>query len=257
VNWLENNPLGLALASACAVLVLISAALLYAWSRPAPTHVVEPGDASVGTTQIAELTDDLGPLSEYRVVTDRPVFEENRRPVVVTGDEELAAEEETDQVGEAPEVRLTGVVITPELKMVTLKPLNAGETMIAIEGRPLEGENAGWTVQEINPRQIVLAADDGRSLALDLEVNTRKIAEPPKPAPPPPETTQQSPEGDEDEPLSRAEEIRQRIAERREELRREQEANEQANPANQRSAYQEAIQQMMRRNSSKDEDEDP
>ena len=63
-----------------------------------------------------------------------------------------------------------------------------------------------------------------KNLELDLQVHDVAIKEPPKPVA---QRSNQSrkgrQQGDDAEPLSRAEQIRQRIAERREELRREQE----------------------------------
>jgi hypothetical protein len=86
------------------------------------------------------------------------------------------------------------------------------------------------------------------------------MAEPPKPEPPKAEKKpgKDSPARQgEDQPLSRAEEIRQRIAERREELRRAAEENEQGEQDEQMS-YQQAIQAMMgnkRREKAKNESE--
>jgi hypothetical protein len=125
----------------------------------------------------------------------------------------------------------------------------------------LTGEFTGWQVSEVKPRREVLKSNDGQSLALKLQVHDVAIKQPPKP---PPAKTAQAEVGkkaDEDrEPLSRAEQIRQRIAERREELRLEQEAqqaqsNEQSEGGNRRaapSAYQNAIRNMMN-NKSKDQ----
>jgi hypothetical protein len=86
------------------------------------------------------------------------------------------------------------------------------------------------------------------------------MAEPPKPKPPKAgnKSGKDSPaQQGEDQPLSRAEEIRQRIAERREELRRAAEENEQGEQDEQMS-YQQAIQAMMgnkRREKSNNESE--
>ena len=80
-----------------------------------------------------------------------------------------------------------------------------------------------------------------------FEVHGVAIAEPPKPEPSKAEKKpgKDSPaqQGD-DQPLSRAEEIRQRIAERREELRRAAEEDEQGDQA-EAVSYQQAIQAMM------------
>ena len=253
MSWLEKNPLGAVLASACGVLLLISAVLAFIWGRPVSSGS-DPADAPAPDTgPAAGVVSDLGPVSDYRIVTDRPVFDESRRPSVSVDGDELDMEEVESAVAGAPEVVLTGVVITPSVRMATLKPLSQGESVIAREGEPLEGEYVGWVVSDIEPRRIVLASLDGESMELDLLVNTRRIEEPPEQ-----ESANQEQQAaadraaaavdDGDEPLSRAEEIRRRIAERREELRREQETatQDESTEQNKRSQYQSAIRDMIR-----------
>lgn len=101
---------------------------------------------------------------------------------------------------------------------------------MAHEGESLTGEFVGWQIGTVNPRTVVLESRDGQKLELELQVHDVKIKEPPRPAP---AKTAQAESGqaeqmvdEEGEPLSRAEQIRQRIAERREELRLEQEAQQ-------------------------------
>lgn len=263
MKWLENNPLGLALAATCGVLLMASATLAYIWSLP-PTSGAETGPGQDELTDnAARLVSDMGALADYREVTERPVFDESRRPTVPVDGADLEDGSDTSvAIAGSPEVRLTAVVITPDSRMAVLKPISNGESVIAHEGVPLEGEYSGWIVSDIKPRHIVLASLRGESMELDLQVNTRKIAEPPKPAPQTVEAAEQVAEADEDAgtaPLSRAEEIRQRIAERREELRRQ--AEEQGgmdrgdgNRADERkSEYQNAIRNMIGRKPSADE----
>jgi hypothetical protein len=117
----------------------------------------------------------------------------------------------------------------------------------------------------VNPRTVVLESRDGQSLELELQVHDVKIQEPPPVVAPAAITQALSGQGadtaeEDDEPLSRAEQIRQRIAERREELRLEQEAQqsqnetqgETANQPTKPSDYQSAIRAMMK-NKSKDQ----
>jgi len=113
------------------------------------------------------------------------------------------------------------------------------------------------------PRTVVLESRDGRSLEIDLQIHDTIIEEPPTPVSPAPTaqalTGQVTEEDDPDaEPLSRAEQIRQRIAERREELRLEQEEQQSQGGAPTRAAgaakpseYQSAIRELMK-NKSKD-----
>lgn len=266
MTWLENNPLGLALAAACGILLLLSSVLIFTWSRPASSGAeLTPADAESQALEQRPQTE-LEPIAAYREFTERPVFDESRRPVVSIDGESLEiVEADTTEVGDQPQVKPTGIVITPEASMVTLRPLSGGKTIIAHEGRPLEGEYVGWIVSDIKPRTITLASLAGDVLQLDLEVNTREIAEPPRLTPMPDPETVVADEGaagaagaeGEGQPLSRAEEIRQRIAERREELRRQAEENQAERPANNARAtqYNSAIRNMINRNRENEEEQ--
>ena len=130
---------------------------------------------------------------------------------------------------------------------------------MAHEGQSLTGEYVGWQVSSVNPRVVVLESRDGETLELDLQVHDAAIKAPPRPQKPnaaqdePPRQAEEILNED-GEPMSRAEQIRQRIAERREELRLEQEAQQaQKNTSapgttsqpGKQSSYQQAIRKMM------------
>ncbi|MFT5140212.1 MAG: hypothetical protein ACI9H8_001018 [Lysobacterales bacterium] len=282
MSWLENNPLGVALISFCGLTLLIAGVLVYVWSKPASSGVLAADMTTPQSGQADQMISDLGPIASYREVTERPVFDESRRP-------SLKVDVEGDGLGDlaeiagAPEVRLTGVIITPKEKLAMLRPISGGESLVAREGESLEGEFVGWEVSEIKPRSVVLESRDGDNLELDLLVNTRKIEEPLKLEPVvaannagsqgKPEqggkaqNSEAAASGDQatdSQPLSRAEEIRERIAERREQLRRQAEegdgdlgsSNRTRNSSGSgQSAYQSAIQDMINRNSQKDKED--
>jgi hypothetical protein len=197
-------------------------------------------------------------MDAYAVVTERPVFNESRQP-------ELGLDSEQDELGDleennvdAPELELAGVIITPSIRMVTLRQKEAGESLVAFEGQPLQGDYGSWHVSRIAPREITLASGDGEEMQLQLQVHDDQIAPPPKPKPEPGEAdTRQAAaaSAESDAPLSRAEEIRQRIQERREELRRA--AEEASEDGSSESAdYRTAIQSMINTTSRKGRDED-
>ena len=76
MNWLENNPVGMALASVCGVLLLVAAVLVFVWSRPAPTGADARDVEAPAFSQPADLAMDLGPISDYlpNREWDRSVF---------------------------------------------------------------------------------------------------------------------------------------------------------------------------------------
>jgi general secretion pathway protein N len=289
MNWLENNPLGVAMVSFCGLALLVSGAMIYVWSKPAtsgasPDEMIAPVQG-----QISQMSSDLGPITGYKEVTERPVFDESRRPSLSIDGEGLDMDN-MSAIDGAPEVRLTGVIITATQKLAMLRPVEGGESLVAREGESLESDYAGWSVSEIKPRSVMLESRDGDELELDLLVNTRKIEEPISLVPevaansveaqsgaggngrnasghnsPGHNNSAANGEGEnaEGQPLSRAEEIRQRIAARREELRRQAQDTRGRSTADSsddsggsnRSSYQSAIQDMVNRNARRNEEE--
>jgi hypothetical protein len=258
MKWFENNPFGVAIAAVAAVLVLIAAILGLSWSRPVDTELGAAEAPVDDAPSMASLAVKLGPEESYEVINDRPLFNESRRP-----EEPAPVEEPVEEVAEAvvsdpPDVRLTGVVITPEDRFVSLTPSGGGEPLMLRQGAALEGEYAGWNVDGIDPRGVRLKSARGQSYELELDVYDKPIKEPPKPEQPTRVAEEgEEAEGDEDR-MSRAEEIRQRIAERREQLRAEAEAEEQDQEAastNTRSAYQNAIRSMIQSSKARKEEE--
>lgn len=252
IQWLEGNPVGRALAAVAAGLVVIALVLGVIWSLP-PTGSDGGADGAdeAPRPEVPQLTESE-PIEHYAVVTERPVFNESRQPELELELADEGAGEPEEEV-DAPEVELAGVIITPSLRMVTLRQkAGAGNSLVAFEGQPLRGDYGSWHVSRIQPREITLASGDGKELQLKLEVHDAKIAPPPKPKPQPaaeqPAAQQQaaaaSGEQADGEPLSRAEEIRQRIQERREELRRAAEMQEDGG-REEAEDYRQAIQSMI------------
>lgn len=261
LHWLDDNPVGKVLVFVVGGLLLIALFLTVAWilppSTPSGGGEDEGGEFKVEVPQLPQPP----PLERYAVITERPVFNPSRQPELgaddAQDDEEDLAQEEVD----APELELSGVVITPSVRMVTLRPKGTGESLVAFEGQPLEGDYGSWHVSRIMPREITLSSGAGEELQLELQVHDKPIVEPPKPAADKKTAAAEKkarpvPEADGEEPLSRAEEIRRRIAERREELRRAAEA-EQDGQADKVPPpdYRQAIQSMINSRNNKAQDE--
>lgn len=192
------------------------------------------GDLSVAPLIVAQPDAGLEAFEEYNEIVRRPVFFSDRRlPVLQVAD----FDEEIMEVVEAPEpeevralkATVAGIIITPEMRMAMIRDQDANRTLVMREGMSLEGDQAAWRLERIEPRLVSFVSADGRSTGLELEVNTRGLARPAAQA-----RTRMS-ESDlteasaddpddsaiDDEARSRAEEIRRRVAERRAELRAE------------------------------------
>jgi len=264
IRWLEGNPVGRVLATITGVLVVVALLLGVVWSLPPSGSGGDGEDAGEALMPDVPQLPESEPIERYAVVTERPVFNESRQPELEMDLADEGGDDTPEEEVDAPDVELAGVIITPSLRMVTLRQKEAaGESLVAFEGQPLQGDYGTWHVSRIAPREITLASGAGEELQLKLEVHDAKIAPPPKPKPQPdepaaePQTADAAPGDRADaEPLSRAEEIRQRIQERREELRRAAE-EEAAGGQDQAANYRKAIQSMIsgRKDQSKNEDE--
>jgi hypothetical protein len=259
LKLLHGNALGIALSAVCGLLLLIWL-LLGIWSAmplPSGAATVAGGDADNGL-KLPALAENR-PLESYGVITQRPLFNETRQPVLDDAVDE-AATPELEASDERPEVELAGVVITPSLRMVTLKSKDGKKSLVAFEGRPVEADFGGWQVSRVQPRQATLRSPAGEELMLEMQVHDVAI-EPPAPVVKKEQAEGKSADAADaaSQPLSRADEIRQRIAERREELRREAEAEQggQDARAEEKSAqpsYQQAIRSMIGRGRQKNND---
>jgi hypothetical protein len=266
MKWLEGNPLGMALVAVSGLLVLLALLMAVVGTLPVSGEIVETETDKAAGANTTLAANEIGTLNEYLVINERPVFNESRQPVIVDDEDPMPEDDGIIEVKDAPDVRLTGIIITPNMKIASLTPADGKlESVMAHEGESLTGEFVGWQVSEVNARTVVLESSDGQSLQLDLQVHDAAIKEPPAPVAPVksaaiPTSQPGQAVAEDDEPLSRAEQIRQRIAERREELRLEQESmnanagneNARANQASKASNYQSAIRALMN-NKSKDQ----
>ena len=258
IPLLNDNPVGKALVGVCAAALVAMALLGLGWVLPPSGSDLDASAGDLSVSSDVPQLEEPGPIEQYAEIINRPVFNESRQPIIggelADGeDEELVEAEDV----EAPDVELAGVVITPDVRVATLRVKGEETSLLALEGQPLEGDFGSWRVSKVEPRSAVLESSSGDQVQLELQIHDAMMKEPPKPPPEPEAESQPASEEDvEDAPMSRAEEIRQRIAERREELRRA--AEEDKEPAAAPTPnYREAIQQMIqgRKQNQQDNDE--
>lgn len=232
----QNNLLTTILAGLIGLLALAALVLFLVLGRADLGRIAPVGDTTVARVSVAAPQTGLEPFDEYGEIVRRPVFFSDRRlPVVQVAevDEEVeAVVEEEPEEEPAPDLKaaVAGIIITPDMRMAMIRDQQANRTMLLREGMSMEGEQAAWRLDRINPRMVNFVSVDGRRAGLELEVNTRGLT---RPAPPrqarqaeaaEAEETGADPDGRpelDDDARSRAEEIRRRVAERRAELRAE------------------------------------
>lgn len=105
----------------------------------------------------------LGPASEYREIAARPLFATDRRP------KPFVLQGKADQAGSgAFDYVLTGVLITPGLKMAILQPPDGSDSLRVRLGEAPQPQ-PDWRLVTLNPRSAVFEGPDGRH-TLDLRV---------------------------------------------------------------------------------------
>lgn len=154
------------LLAACAgwALLLWLAALLGLGNTVAPTPTIAADGA---LPQAGPITPDrIGPLGQYAEAASRPVFTSDRRPraFMATGpDGDVAGVQE-----QTLDFILTGVLISPQVRLAILQPTGGGESVRVREGASPEGAS-GWRLVEVQPRRAVFQGGGGDS-TLDLRV---------------------------------------------------------------------------------------
>lgn len=155
------------LLAACAgwALLLWLAALLGLGSAVAATPSIA-ADVSLPQAQPAK-PDRIGPLAQYAEAASRPVFTSDRRPrsfVATAPDGDIA----TGGQSQSLDFILTGVLISPQVRLAILQPTGGGASVRVREGASPEGAS-GWRLVEVQPRRAVFEGSGGES-SLDLRV---------------------------------------------------------------------------------------
>lgn len=220
-RFAQSRPLTWLLAGFCGwALLLWIGALLGMGGRVAP---VEPLPASPLPQPGPATPDRIGPLIRYAEAAARPLFTQDRRPrgflaSVPEGEGEAAQSASLDFI-------LTGVLISPQVRLAIVQPTSGGEAQRVREGTSPEGAN-GWRLLEVQPRRVIFEGSSGQ---VTLDLRTFGGSAPPPaavarttadavgaPPPPPQPVADQAPQQSE---AARIETIRRRIEARRAQLR--------------------------------------
>lgn len=242
---LQRNLLTTLLAAGIGLILLGGLVMAVLMGRPDVGAIAPLGSTDPAPVEVDVPDTGLQEFETYSTILERPVFFSDRQlPVVEVADaeaeeEDMSEEEDVEDVNDLEAV-VAGIIITPEMKLAMVADEQAGKTQVMREGMSLEGEQAAWKVETIEPRQVSFVSVDGRHTQLELKVNTAGLGR--SQGSRRRETTQADDDGEEqqaepeqpseqisEEARARAEEIRRRVAERRAQLRAEAERRAQEN----------------------------
>lgn len=109
--------------------------------------------------------DRIGPLAQYAEAAARPLFTQDRRP------RSFVASNPDGEAGASPaatlDFLLTGVLISPQVRLAMLQPTGGGDAQRVRVGHAPEGAS-GWRLVEVQPRAAIFEASDGSRSTLDL-----------------------------------------------------------------------------------------
>ncbi len=214
MNLKMQARLSMVLAAACGVFGLL-AVLFWLGVGTGYSFLPPDPDATHRLPSVATIEKQHFSMPEYghfAEITQRPLLSEDRRPIPPDDDQ-------ADDKPEAPpvplQVKLTGVIITPGLKMALLKDQTTNKDVSLKEGMPLPGNQSAWLLVEIQPRKVVFKNDKDETS--DVELTVSKTSGPPSKRvtavrPPAPTATPEK-KNDADQSL------RERIEARRKQLR--------------------------------------
>ena len=232
-----NNLLSVVLLAGIGVAAVVGGLNFLLLGRADADRIAPAGDAARIAGEARSPAPQVGELESYAVITERPVFFEDRQlPRIEAGESD-----EDESIAEAPiveeipelEAAVAGIIITPDMRLAMISTgRNGSDTVVLREGMALEGELSAWKLEEIQARSVRFATESGRRADLELMVETDTLSSggPSRPAvaaqqtnPDPAQNGQ--PTGTDTEAQAaaraRAEEIRRRVAERRAQLRAE------------------------------------
>ena len=209
--------LTLVLAAICGLLVVTALIQLAGYGRGYGWLPADAADEGLRVAEVDQTPLKIPPMSSFAEVENRPLFNEDRKPTPL-GDDAPATE------GPPPvalNVTLTGVIIVrasgtrPELRIAMLRDNMRNESLTLKVGMPLTGDQAGWTLEALEPRLATFRnANDEKA---EIELTT--IAAPARA--PAPAAANARPASAPAEPSKQANEAASDLAKRIEERRRQ------------------------------------
>lgn len=209
------------LAAACGVLLLLAVAMQFGFGRGFSWLPIQmPAESLASTAAIDRSAFKLPPESEFAATQQRPLFNADRQPTPDTPDEP-----DSPAPPKVPlNIALTGVILTPDLHVAMVHDKLKNTNIALKEGMPMQGDQGGWTLTQVNPRSAIFRESSGEEV--EVELSTAVASPSPNagaaghgkvaPGTPLPPRSPVAPT-----PTPQAQALQKRIEERREQMRAE------------------------------------
>ncbi|HZP65673.1 MAG TPA: hypothetical protein VFB32_05135 [Rudaea sp.] len=217
----------LILAGTCAVLFLLALALQFGLGRSYHWLADDENGAAPAVDGVIDRTPfKLPPETTFAEIAARPIFNEDRKPTPETTVEAPPPPPPTPL-----NINLTGVILTPQLRMAMIHDNAKNDSAAVKEGMPLPGDLGGWTLTQVKPRSAVFKEAGGDEVEVELmtAVANPKPGTPGHPGSPPAPPVAgaaggargAAPPPNAAKPNGQAEDLQRRIEERRRQMRDE------------------------------------
>lgn len=99
---------------------------------------------------------DVPPLAHYAELLQRPLFRPDRQPYAAVAENGTEVTADSPEPVRAPNVALTGIVITPDETTALFRNTATGEIARVQKGAEVEG----WVLEEVKADRVLLKHDD-------------------------------------------------------------------------------------------------
>ena len=189
MNVRTTRLLMIGLAASCGALVLLLLIQLASFGRGYGWLVDSQGVQKLDVGNIDRTPFNLPAESTYSAVAARPLFNDDRQPTPFD-----AVADATPAAPPVPlNISLTGVIVTPKLRVAMIQDKARNQPQALRVGMPLEGEQSQWTLVEVKERSAVFENPASERNTVELETSAVPLpaaaAAPPIQQPQPPQRT--------------------------------------------------------------------
>jgi len=167
-----------ALAGACGLLLLLVIAQYAGLGRGYHWSADGEGDGEAARAPVGAIDQkpvQMPPFSSFAAIEAHPLFNEDREPTPV----DASGGDEAAPPPSPLNVALTGVILDEKnhVRIAMLQDKARNESIALKVGMPLEGDQASWTLVDVQPRSVVFRNSANETSEIELET---AVAPPPK-----------------------------------------------------------------------------